>query len=193
MPIIRKLILSATLCAGLTSGLSGCMGVVAAGAATGAVINDSRSFQEMERDTKVSHDVSMVLTRDKKLKSSHIVVSSFYQMVFLGGEVPKPQLKAYAEKLTLKVAGVRRVYNQIEVAPNNSLKGQAEDAWLTTKVKAAMLTKSGLKSGGIKVLSERDVVYLMGKVTHEQANLAVDVARRIDGVEKVVKLFKYTD
>lgn len=173
---------------------SGCVGFVVAGAtATGAIINDSRSLTEMEKDAKVSHDISMVLTRNKKLKTSHIVVSSFYQMVFLGGEVPKSSLKAYAEQLTLKVPGVRRVYNQITVGPNNSLKEQAIDAWLTTKVKSAMLAKSGLRSGGFKVLSEASVVYLMGEVSHEQANMAVDVARRIEGVKRVVKLFKYTD
>ncbi len=174
--------------------LTGCFGALFAGAATsGAVINDSRSITEMERDTKVSHDVSMVLTRDPKLKKTHIVVSSFYQMVFLGGEVPTQNLVTYAEQKALKVPGVRRVYNQIKVAPNNSIKGQAEDAWITTKVKTSMLAKSGLKSGGFKVITERRVVYLIGAVSHDQANLAVDVARRIDGVERVVKLFKYRD
>lgn len=31
----------------------------------------------------------------------------------------------------------------------------------------------------------------MGIVTPQQANLAVDAARRIDGVVKVVKMFQY--
>ncbi len=174
--------------------LSGCLGVIVAGAATsGAVINDSRNMSEIESDTRISHDVGIILTRNKKLNSSHIVVSSFYQMVFLGGEVPKASLRSYAESLTLKIPGVKRVYNQITVGPNNSIKGQAFDTWLTTKVKTSMLAKSGLRSGGFKVLSEKGVVFLMGEVSHDQANLAVDVTRRVDGVDRVVKLFKYTD
>ena len=174
--------------------LSGCVGAIVAGTATsGAVINDSRSLNEMEIDTRISHDAGLILTRDPKLKTSHIVISSFYQMVFLGGEVPSESLRAYAETLTLKVPGVKRVYNQITVGPNNSMKGQALDTWLTTKVKTSMLAKSGLRSGGIKVISEKAVVFLMGEVSHDQANLAVDVARRVDGVDRVVKLFKYTD
>jgi osmotically-inducible protein OsmY len=174
--------------------LSGCVGALVAGAASGgAVVNDIRSLKEMEKDTRISHDVSMTLTRHKPLKTSHIVVSSFYQMVLLAGEVPDAKLKSLAEKLTLKVPGVRRVYNQIEIGPNASLKDQAKDAWLTTKVKSSMLAKSGLHSGAIKVISEKGVVYLVGLITHEQANLAVDVARRISGVKRVVKLFKYKD
>ena len=174
--------------------LSGCVGVLVAGAASsGAVISDARSFKEIEKDARISHDVGIVITRYKPLKTSHIVVSTFYQMVLLAGEVPEAKLKSLAEKLTLKVPGVRRVYNQITISPNSTLKDQALDAWLTTKVKSSMLTKSGLNSGGIKVISEKGVVYLMGHLTNEQANLAVDVARRIDGVERVVKLFKYQD
>ena len=56
-----------------------------------------------------------------------------------------------------------------------------------------MLAKSGLHSGAIKVVSEKGAVYLVGNITHEQANLAVDVARRISDVKRVVKLFKYKD
>jgi osmotically-inducible protein OsmY len=54
-----------------------------------------------------------------------------------------------------------------------------------------MLTKKGLESGSIRIVTENRVVYLMGIATQEQASLAVDVARRINGVAKVVKIFQY--
>jgi len=54
-----------------------------------------------------------------------------------------------------------------------------------------MLTTKGLESGSIRVVTENTVVYLMGIATHEQANLAVNVARKINGVSKVVKVFRY--
>ena len=37
------------------------------------------------------------------------------------------------------------------------------------------------------------VVYLMGKVSHEEDDAVTEVARDVDGVEKVVKVFEYTD
>ncbi|WP_304985560.1 BON domain-containing protein [Coxiella-like endosymbiont] len=54
-----------------------------------------------------------------------------------------------------------------------------------------MLGKSGLHSSNLKVVAENKVVYLMGMVSPKQAAMAADVARRISGVEKVVKVFEY--
>lgn len=174
--------------------LGGCAAaVLAGGAAGGSIINDKRSLKTIESDYRVSHELGMALTRDKALKTSHLVVSSFEHMVFLGGEVPKASLKSYAERVVLKHPKVRRVYNQIQVAPNNSLKQQAIDAWVTANVKGRMLAKSGLHAGSIKVITENGVVYLMGRVGRDQANMAVDIARRVDNVKKVVKLFNYAD
>ena len=56
-----------------------------------------------------------------------------------------------------------------------------------------MLTKKGLESGAIRIVTENGVVYLMGDVSHPQADLAVNVARQVPGVQKVVKVFQYID
>ena len=53
-----------------------------------------------------------------------------------------------------------------------------------------MLAKKDLHSTQIKVVTENSVVYLMGMLTPQQAELATDVARRIDGVREVVKVFE---
>ena len=37
------------------------------------------------------------------------------------------------------------------------------------------------------------VVYLMGMVSHDEADAVTDIARDVGGVEKVVKVFEYTD
>ncbi len=54
-----------------------------------------------------------------------------------------------------------------------------------------MLAQRGLSSSQIKVVTENSVVYLMGMVSHAQANLATKVARHASGVRKVVKVFEY--
>ena len=54
-----------------------------------------------------------------------------------------------------------------------------------------MLGKPGLHSTQIKVVTNNKVVYLMGFTSHRQADLAVDTARRVTGVVKVVKVFEY--
>jgi len=37
------------------------------------------------------------------------------------------------------------------------------------------------------------VAYLMGLVSHEEADAAVEVARNISGIDKVVKVFEYSE
>jgi osmotically-inducible protein OsmY len=54
-----------------------------------------------------------------------------------------------------------------------------------------MLATEDLKSGSIKVVTENGVVYLMGIVKRDQADIAVDIARQVSGVQKVVKIFQY--
>lgn len=176
--------------------LSSCISGMLVGAAVGAggvVIHDKRSFSTMEADARITHELSMAIIKNDAFKNSHIVLSAYNYMLFLGGEVPEPRLKRLAEEIALKHPKIRRIYNVITVGPNNTLKQQGIDTWITTNVKTMMLAKPGLKSGTIKVITENGVVYLMGEVSHDQSNLAVDVARRVKGVKRVVKLFKYTD
>ncbi len=174
--------------------LTGCgVAVIAGGAAVGSVVNDSRSLEKIDTDFRISRDIRYALTRKKALKQGHIVVSSYNQIVFLGGEVPDLKSKALAERLAMAHPKVKGIYNEIVIGPNVSLKQMAKDAWISGEVKAKMLTREGLRSGRLKILTENNVVYLMGTVSSEQAELAVDVARRVPGVSKVVKLMKYTD
>jgi len=43
----------------------------------------------------------------------------------------------------------------------------------------------------IKVITENGIVYLVGIVPPEQAEIAIDLARTTDGVQSVVKVFSY--
>lgn len=175
--------------------LSACVAavVVAGVAAGGLVINDSRSFKQMNTDATIRRQAELQIASRPAFKNSKISIASYNQMVLLVGQTPKASLRVTAEKLLLADTNVKRVYNEITIAKPLPLSVQGKDTWITSSVKAKMLTRSGLQSGSFNVISEDGVVYLMGRVTHDQANLAVDVARRIDGVKRVVKIFQYTD
>ena len=84
-----------------------------------------------------------------------------------------------------------RVYNEITVGPATTRWQRTKDAWITTKVKSELLAKPGLHSTEIKVVTENGVVYMMGKLSHRQADMATDVERKVDGVRTVVKVFEY--
>lgn len=66
---------------------------------------------------------------------------------------------------------------------------RTNDTITTGKVKAQFVdTKTAFNS--IKVVTERGVVYLMGIVTEPEAKRAVELARTVSGVVKVVRVFQ---
>ena len=70
---------------------------------------------------------------------------------------------------------------------------ETSDSYITSKVKTQMFTSSELSSIDIKVVTEKGVVYLMGIVSRAESEVATEIARQTGGVQKVVKLFQYTD
>jgi osmotically-inducible protein OsmY len=58
-------------------------------------------------------------------------------------------------------------------------------------VKGRFLTENRFPANYVKVVTENSVVYLMGLVTHKEADDAVDIARSTEGVAQVVKVFEY--
>ena len=47
-----------------------------------------------------------------------------------------------------------------------------------------------LQSNAVKVVTERGIVYLMGRVTPREAQRATEITRGIGGVAKVVRVFE---
>lgn len=171
--------------------LTSCVAVVVAGAAAGLVVYDRRSLSTIESDARIFHLIHKEIVTDPRFQDSRILVSSFNQVVLLVGQAPTASLRIMAEKIARKTPNVRRVYNEVTVDYPIPLTQRTEDTWITSQTRSLMLTKKGLESGSIRTVTENGVVYLMGIVTHEQANLAVSVARQINGVRKVVKVFQY--
>ena len=86
--------------------------------------------------------------------------------------------------------GVRSVVNEIVVAPNSAFSSRSADSLLSTKVKATLLDAKDVQANAYKVVAERRVVYLMGRVTEREANRGAELASQVSGVEKVVKVFE---
>jgi len=176
--------------------LSGCVAAAAVGGATvgGAVLYDKRSFATMNQDTIASRKAQHLIDHSKTLKGrSHIAVSTFNHKLLMIGEAQTPELKDYAYNLIKNnVKHINQIYNQVKIEGAASFSQRADDSWLTTKVKTAMLGAKGLHSTQIKVVTEGGDVYLMGLVSHKQGELAANVARRVSGVRKVIKVFEYT-
>lgn len=180
----------------LALSLSGCIFVAgaAAGAAAIAVVYDHRTIEKTLQDTRIANAVLDEIRHVPALRyESHIEVTVFNRIVLLSGETPKAAWRQQAEDIAKTVPDVTRVYNQITVQGPTSSLTRTSDSWITTKIKAQMLATEDLKSSSIKVLTENGVVFLMGSVSHQQAEIAVDIARQVSDVQKVVKIFQYTN
>lgn len=178
---------------GLTLSLQGCVFVVgaAAGAAAIAMVYDHRSISNSVQDTRTANRIAEKLHRVPRLKDSHIDVSVFNHVVLLTGQTPNLGAKKLAEDVAKTTPDIGRVYNQLTIEGPTSSLTRTSDSWITTKIKTQMLATDDLKSSSIKIITENGVVYLMGIVSEQQADIAVDIARQVSGVQKVVKIFQY--
>ena len=48
-----------------------------------------------------------------------------------------------------------------------------------------------ISANSYQVVTERGVVFLMGRVTQREGQIGADIARGVSGVSKVVKVFEY--
>lgn len=123
--------------------------------------------------------------------AGHVNVTSFNRRVLLTGEVKDAAIRQQVEKEARAIEAVQDVVNEIEISGTSSLTSRSSDTLITTKVKAGFVNNKDLYANSMKVVTERGAVYLMGRVTQREGNLAAEVARSVSGVQKVVKVFEY--
>jgi osmotically-inducible protein OsmY len=184
-----QLFLAVMLC----TQVAACVPVIAGGAAAGGVMAADRRTSGIYIE-----DQGIELKAEKAIMEQigdniHANVTSFNRNVLITGEAFNAESKAKAEAIVKDIENVRSVTNEVVIAAKTSLGGRSNDTFITSKVKTNMVTENLFPANYIKVVTESSVVYLMGLVTHQEADDAVEIARNVNGVEKVVKVFEYID
>jgi osmotically-inducible protein OsmY len=151
---------------------------------------------ERRTTSAIYTDESMALTIGDRISGrfghlTHVNVTPYNRVVLLTGEVPDQVTRDAIEADVKDIANVRGVVNEIQVAPPSSLAARANDGLITTRVKTRFIDANKFNPVHVKVVTEAGVVYLLGIVTEQEANDAVDIARITGGVVKVVKMFTY--
>jgi len=189
-PVLRRSAQAAFVVA-LMGSLSGCVGLVVGGAVAAAGAAADRRTLGAQADDK-----SIAVKADLRLPKvagpdAHVNANSFNRQVLLTGEVKDEETKARVEREARAIDGVLTVANELEVAGPASYTSRSNDALITTKVKASLVDMKTISATSFKVVTERGVVYLMGRVTQREGQLGAEVARGVSGVTKVVKVFEY--
>ncbi|HHF5300211.1 TPA: division/outer membrane stress-associated lipid-binding lipoprotein [Haemophilus influenzae] len=180
---------------GATIFLQGCVAAVIGGGAVAAkVATDPRTTGTQIDDETLEFKVENAVEKDAQIKAEgRVNAVSYNGRVLLIGQVPNSDVKDTATALAKGVEGVNEVYNELTVSPKISFEQISKDSWLTTQVKSKMFVDGRVKATDVKVISENGEVFLLGNVTQSQANAAADIASKISGVKKVIKVFKYLD
>lgn len=105
----------------------------------------------------------------------------------LTGTAPSPQLKAGLAQAAGQVPGVRKVYDEIEVAPPESPWSSAQDAWITSQVKSDLVFNRDVRSVNYAIETVDHSVYLIGSASSQaEIDDATNTARYVPGVKRVV-------
>ncbi|TDN50492.1 BON domain-containing protein [Azoarcus indigens] len=187
----RRTLLLALLAASSLPLLQGCFPVVAGGAVAGAAIaTDRRTSGAYVEDQGIEWKTSSRLS-ERFGDAIHINVTSYNRNVLLTGEVPNETIRAEIERIAAGVENVRGIINEAVVAGNSSLTARGNDTLITSNVKARFVDSQRFSANHVKVVTEANVVFLLGLVTRAEADAASEIARTSQGVRKVVRVFEY--
>ncbi|WP_396269634.1 BON domain-containing protein [Ideonella sp.] len=181
------------ICAALASAalLSACAPLLLGGAAvSGALmVTDRRTSGAQVEDQAIE------LKGESRLRAAlgdraHLNVTSYNRIALITGEVANETDRQLAESTIQAVENVKTVVNEAAVAGLSSLTSRTNDTIIASKVKASFVDAKDLQANSIKVVGERGIIYLMGRVTEREAARAAEVARGVSGVQKVVRVFE---
>lgn len=188
---VTRPLAAVALCGVVLGSLQGCVEMAVGTAVMGTLAaSDRRTFGAQTEDKAI---VFKGETRVSNLvgDAGHVNVSSFNRRVLLTGEVRDEAMKGAVEREVSAIEGVLSVINELEVMGVSSFTSRSNDSLITGKVKASFVDAKDLYANSIKVVTERGVVYLMGRVTQREGDLAAQITSTISGVHKVVKVFEY--
>lgn len=188
---IQRPLAAAILCSSVVVSLQGCVGLLVGGAVVGTLsATDRRTFGAQTEDKAIAVKGSL---RIGKLigDAGHVNVNSFNRQVLLTGEVKDVEMKEAVAREAAAIEGVLSVANELDISGIASFTSRSNDTLITTKIKASLIDNKDLYANAFKVVTERGVVFLMGRVSQNEGTLAADIARGVSGVQKVVKIFEY--
>ena len=185
----RKASLALSLSVGVVM-LSGCIAapliVGGAAATTASVVTDRRTAGSIVSDEvvekRVSYEIEQALGKDQQ---HHVTVTAYDGRVLLSGEINSLGNRKAVEQIATASPDVRGIVNELAVMEPTRL----SDSLLATRVRTSIVGNSKISLNQMKVVAERGIIYLMGLVTADEAQIAAQTAAKISGVQKVITCF----
>jgi osmotically-inducible protein OsmY len=158
---------------------------------------DRRSFgtviDDQAAETRI---VDALYSRPEFDEADHIKAEVHNGTLLLAGETKSEANKALATRIASEFKTVDLVVNELAVMPAADTGGRLHNSYITSKVNSRLAFANpveGFDPGRIKVITAHGTVYLMGTVSRGEGAAVAEVVRNVGGVDKVVKVFDYTD
>jgi len=176
--------------AALAAGLSACAPLIVGGAVVGGVM----AIDRRTAGTQIE-DEGIELRAANRIREAlgdrvHVNVTSYNRQALLTGEAATEQDRQTVERIVSQVENVRSVVNDLAVMPSSTLSQRSNDTFITGKVRASLVDAKDISANAFKVVTERNIVYLMGRVSQREATRATEITRGVGGVSKVVRVFE---
>jgi osmotically-inducible protein OsmY len=172
--------------------LGGCAGVLVVGGLAAAGSGGYAAGQERGVDGAVSDfglqtDIERGFVGAAPGLGDGITTTVYQGRVLLTGHTATPDMKARAAQVASRTAGVRALYDEVEVTPPGSAWDGARDAWITARLRSEMMLDPEVRSTNYTIDTSNGSVYLIGSArTQAELELATRIARYIPGVKRVV-------
>jgi osmotically-inducible protein OsmY len=179
------------MAAALSASLQGCFLLVAGAAGGGALMATDRRTLGAQTEDREIQVKALTQINENLPQQAHVNVTVFNRRVLLTGEVPNDASRQQAEQIVRNLNNVNTIVNALTIGPATDLSTRANDSYLETRVKAALVAEKNLSANNFKVVCENGSIYLMGLVTRDEGRRGADAASEVPGVVQVVKVFQY--
>jgi hyperosmotically inducible periplasmic protein len=144
----------------------------------------SAPLRAASTDSRIESSAAKSYVFKTTLKDDSIKTDSKDGVVTLTGTVADASHKSLAEDTVASLPGVKSVDNQLVVSGEQP--AEHSDAWITMKVKTALLFHRNVSATGTTVYTDNGVVTLQG-VANSQAEkeLTTEYAKDVDNVKEV--------
>ena len=90
-----------------------------------------------------------------------------------------------------QIAEVKRIHNELTVGPASYYAERTSDGVISTRIRTRLTVQEGFPASRAKIFTVGGTVYLMGKLTQAEADLAVGLIKEVPGVKRIIKLVDY--
>lgn len=171
--------------------LSGCVpAVLVTGAAVSVISAHDRRSTGAQADDEVAEWKGSNRLPARLAATAHANFTAYNRILLITGEVRDEEAQRAIGDMAAGIEGIKKLHNELVLAPISSFSSRSNDAFVTSKFKARLLESNQLSANHIKPVTENGTLFLLGIVSEREAKVAVAIARTTDGVRKVVNLLE---